>query len=276
MSEQQLNLFGEEVIETAVKRIGRNERFEDYDAFIDKHEIKKTTDDCYTPPEVYKVIRDYVGELTDLSDRAVVRPFFPGGDYQRFGYPEDCIVIDNPPFSIITKIVRWYDQAGIDYFLFAPHITIFDCQAPCSVLTDANIKYANGAVVKTSFVTNIIRDTRVWLNADLRKRINDCCDIKEHQNEKKSYPSNVINAASCGKLLSRGFDLKIPNDESQYVRNIDELQNEGMRIFGGGMLLSDRIAEIFDKEKSKKYERIVNLSERERRIIKQLNHIKEL
>ena len=86
----------------------------------------------------------------------------------------------------------------------------------------------------------------------------------------------MINAASCGKLLSRGFDLKIPNDESQYVRNIDELQNEGMRIFGGGMLLSDRIAEIFDKEKAKKYERVVNLSERERRIIKQLNHIKEL
>ena len=144
------------------------------------------------------------------------------------------------------------------------------------MLTDANIKYANGAVVKTSFVTNIIRDTRVWLNADLRKRINDCCDIKEHQNEKKSYPSNVINAASCGKFLSRGFDLKIPNDESQYVRNIDELQNEGMRIFGGGMLLSDRIAEIFDKEKAKKYERVVNLSERERKIIEQLNHNKEL
>ena len=44
-----------------------------------------------------------------------------------------------------------------------------------------------------------------------------------------------------------------------------------MRIFGGGMLLSDRIAEIFDKEKTKKYERIVNLSERERRIIERLN-----
>jgi hypothetical protein len=81
----------------------------------------------------------------------------------------------------------------------------------------------------------------------------------------------VINAASCGKLLSRGFDLKIPNDESQYVRNIDELQNEGMRIFGGGMLLSDRIAEIFDKEKAKKYERVVNLSERERKIVERLN-----
>jgi hypothetical protein len=44
-----------------------------------------------------------------------------------------------------------------------------------------------------------------------------------------------------------------------------------MRIFGGGMLLSDRIAEIFDKEKAKKYERIVNLSLRERRIIERLN-----
>ena len=270
MEQKQLTLFGDEVARPQVKRIGRNEKFEDYESFVEKHEIKKTTDDCYTPASVYKVIRDYVCELVDLSDRAVVRPFFPGGDYQNFGYPEDCIVIDNPPFSMITKIVRWYDMAGIDYFLFAPHITIFDCQAPCSVLCDASIKYENGAVVKTSFVTNIIRDTRVWINADLRKRINICCEIEEHPTEKKQYPSNVINAASCGKFLSRGFDLKIPNEESQYIRNLDELQREDMRIFGGGMLLSNRIAEIMRAEQVK-YERSVSLSDRERKIIEKLD-----
>lgn len=271
MSEQQLNLFGEVEVETAVKRIGRNERFNDYDAFIDKHDIKKTTDDCYTPPAVYEVVKNYVGELTDLTDRQIVRPFFPGGDYQRFGYPEHCVVIDNPPFSIITKIVRWYEGAGIDYFLFAPHITIFDCQATCSVLTDADIKYANGAIVKTSFVTNIVKDTRVWLNADLRERINACADIKTHPTEKKVYPDNIINAAAVGKYLSRGLNLKIPNEESEYVRNIDELKAVGMRIFGGGMLLSDRIANILRNERLKKMEREVGLSDRERKIIERLN-----
>ena len=270
MKVQQMNLFGDIIIESPVKRIGRNERFFDYESFVDKHETKKTTDDCYTPKEVYDVVKNYVGELTDLSDRAIVRPFYPGGDYKNFAYPEDCIVVDNPPFSIITKIVRWYEQAGIDYFLFAPHLTIFDCQASCSILTDASIKYANGAVVKTSFVTNIVPDLRVWVNADLRQRINDCCDTKEHPTEKKSYPDNVINAAAVGKFLSRGINIKIPKSESEYVRNLDELNEAGMRIFGGGMLLSDRIAEIFGNER-RNFEREVHLSEREQKIIERLN-----
>lgn len=50
--EKQLDLFGEEVIQSPVKRIGKNEKFEDYESFVQKHEdsTKKTTDDCYTPP----------------------------------------------------------------------------------------------------------------------------------------------------------------------------------------------------------------------------------
>lgn len=272
-----MNLFGDIIIESPVKRIGRNERFFDYESFVDKHETKKTTDDCYTPKEVYDVVKNYVGELTDLSDRAIVRPFYPGGDYKNFAYPEDCIVVDNPPFSIITKIVRWYEQAGIDYFLFAPHLTIFDCQASCSILTDASIKYANGAVVKTSFVTNIVPDTRIWINADLKKQIEECCIEPTAQTEKKSYPANVINSASCGKLLSNGVNLKIPTSESEYIRNLDELHSIGKRIFGGGMLLSDRIAGIMEEKKRIEREadfvREVSLSEREHKIIERLNSL---
>ena len=267
--EQQLSLFGEEEIKPTVKRIGRDEKFNDYETFLDRFSEKKTTDDCYTPPAVYDVVKNFVGELTDLTDRAIVRPFYPGGDYQKFAYPDSCIVIDNPPFSIVTKIVRWYETAGIDYFLFAPHLTIFDCQATCSILCDANVVYENGAVVKTSFVTNIVPDLRVWLNADLRQRINAISQTAIRTTEKKIYPANVINAASCGKYLARGVNVKIPKEESQYVRNLDNLKSAGKRIFGGGMLLSDRVAALITADME--YEREVTLSDRERRIVEKLS-----
>ena len=31
----------------------------DYEAFVGKFEPKKTTDDCYTPPEVYDAVLGY-------------------------------------------------------------------------------------------------------------------------------------------------------------------------------------------------------------------------
>ena len=34
----------------------------DYEGFVEKFTPKKTTDDCYTPPEAYKIILDYVKE----------------------------------------------------------------------------------------------------------------------------------------------------------------------------------------------------------------------
>lgn len=33
-------------------------RNETYEKFVEKFKPKKTTDDCYTPPEVYKLIKD--------------------------------------------------------------------------------------------------------------------------------------------------------------------------------------------------------------------------
>lgn len=32
--------------------------FEDYDGFVEKFKPKKTTDDCYTPPDVYDCVSD--------------------------------------------------------------------------------------------------------------------------------------------------------------------------------------------------------------------------
>ena len=130
--------------------------FENYDAFVEKFEPKKTTDDCYTPPAIFNAVVDYVSTLCDLSLLDVVRPFYPAGDYESFDYPSNAIVIDNPPFSIITPIVRCYLARGIKFFLFAPHLTLLTADTSATaVVVGGDIVYENGAQVKTSFLTNL-------------------------------------------------------------------------------------------------------------------------
>lgn len=130
----------------------------EYDAFVEKFKPKKTTDDCYTPPEVYEAVADFVATEYNLDRKNFVRPFYPGGDYQRYEYKPCDIVVDNPPFSIVTSIVSWYQQKGIKFFLFAPALTLFNSirhDGVCAVVSASEVIYENGARVKTDFLTNL-------------------------------------------------------------------------------------------------------------------------
>ena len=55
---------------------------EKYKAFVDKFKPKKTTDDCYTPPYIYDAVKDWAVKEYGLEGRPIVRPFYPGGDYE--------------------------------------------------------------------------------------------------------------------------------------------------------------------------------------------------
>lgn len=95
--------------------------FNDYDGFVDKFKPKKTSDDCYTPPEVYDVVLQHVRDTYGIDESAsIVRPFYPGGDYEHYDYPEGCVVVDNLPFSIFSKILDYYQPRNIRFFLFVP------------------------------------------------------------------------------------------------------------------------------------------------------------
>lgn len=96
-----------------------------YKAFTDKFVPAKTTDDCYTPPLVYEAVADWVAREYGLDADKFVRPFYPGGDFEREEYPDGCVVVDNPPFSILSRICRFYVDKGIRFFLFAPTLTLF-------------------------------------------------------------------------------------------------------------------------------------------------------
>nr|DAJ20254.1 MAG TPA: DNA N-6-adenine-methyltransferase [Siphoviridae sp. ctjRi1] len=131
---------------------------ESYEEFVEKFKPKKTTDDCYTPPRVYEAVKDWAVKEYGVDPAKIVRPFYPGGDYERFEYPKGCCVLDNPPFSILAKILRHYDERGIAYFLFAPTMTLFSSMKFSlggGIVTDIAVEYENGAKVNTSFVTSL-------------------------------------------------------------------------------------------------------------------------
>ena len=76
----------------------RQEGNDEYNAFLDKFEAPKTTDDCYTPDNVYDAVADWVAKEWNLDRKKFMRPFYPGGDYQKEQYPKGSVVVDNPPF----------------------------------------------------------------------------------------------------------------------------------------------------------------------------------
>lgn len=221
-----------------------SEETEEYRQFVDKFKPKLTTDDCYTPENIYACVKNWVVEHYGMEGAEVVRPFWPGGDYQRMDYPEGCVVIDNPPFSILSDICRWYEWRGIRYFLFAPSLTLFSiASGTCNyVLCGVSVTYANGAKVSTSFVTNL-GEWKVELVPELRRRISgeDAKNRAEGAAELPvyCYPNNVLTSAAS-RLVKYGQALRFRTEEVCFIRALDAQRQAGKVIYGAGFLLSDR------------------------------------
>jgi len=157
-----VDLFGceREVVAEASARTQTD--MHDYEGFVDKFTPKKTTDDCYTPPEAFGIVLDYVRERCCIEGAEIVRPFYPGGDFESVPYTKNMVVIDNPPFSIIAKICRFYIKNGIRFFLFGPHLTAFSSDLDVThIIASADITYENGATIKTSFISNMFGDLKI-------------------------------------------------------------------------------------------------------------------
>ena len=245
--------------------------FNDYDGFVEKFKPKKTTDDCYTPENVYETVRRWAVNRYALEGAEIVRPFWPGGNFQAADYPEGCAVIDNPPFSILAKIVAWYNANGVRFFLFAPSLTsISSCRdgKTAFVATHISIVFANGAKVNTSFLTNMEPpDVLATTASDLF----DALDAANTENEKKvkkkvtplTLPNELITAARMGYLAVHHTPYTVRRSDAAFVRKLD---NYGKGVFGGGFLLSPRAAaERAAAERAAAHK--IELSERERKLI---------
>lgn len=269
----------------------------EYQQFVDKFKPKLTTDDCFTPPEVFKAVEKWVREEYKLGDIENIRPFKPEGDYQAENY-DGKVVIDNPPFSILSEIVRWYTAKGVKFFLFAPYLSTLpiapDCQTT-KIITGGEITYENGAKVLTNFVTNMA-DPKVLIK--IAGTLNEAIEASQAEaNEQFNVdayerPKNLKVGTDLVYVARLGHDWELTANECEYVKNSDGLKAMGKGLYGGGLLVSDTVAQKLEQEKklcdeqkfakmAKKLEarnaarskmaKKIELSEREKAIVARLN-----
>ena len=265
-----------------------------YDEFIKKFEEKRTTDDCFTPPEVYNAIKDWVCKRYNINPDSISRPFYPGGAYENEDYTGK-VVVDNPPFSFLSKIYKFYNKHNVKFFLFCPSITCLNqarwtSEHFCAIISNSNVTYSNGANVKTGFITNLEpEEYLIRVCPDLGDAVQEAMAKinkgKKKQLKKYSYPDNLVTAARLFKIVNRNISIDIKKSEAVFVRMLDgqkEIENRSS-IYGGGLLVTDEKArEIVNAETKLIYrcsdnvqledgKFVITLSDREREIIEKLN-----
>lgn len=263
----------EERFRAGMNHADEMENTAEYEAFVEKFVPKKTTDECYTPALVYEAVRGWAVERYGLQGREIVRPFYPGGDYENAEYPEGCVVIDNPPFSILSKICAFYQKKGIAFFLFAPGLSLFSANAgKCNyVITDVRIRYKNGATINTGFVTNL-GAAKITVAQDLRQAL-----LAANRNGKREilpkyeYPVEVIGIQSVTAAVRGGLDMVIMPEELYWLRQLDCQRARNKGIYGTGFLAARNVADKIQDAAAR--ERIHwELSEREREIVRRLGY----
>lgn len=262
----------------------------DYEQFVAKFRPVKTTDDCYTPAPVFDAVKDWVfAEAALPPSTPVIRPFWPGGDYESEEYPPGSVVIDNPPFSSLSKIVATYLGAGIRFFLFAPGLACFGLArfSELTLVAGTQIRYENGARVFTAFATNLFAGKWRFISSP---SLVDAIAIASGSEKKQKpprtaydVPAPVFAARDLARLGRRGVEWRLPASSAVFVRNLDGLAARGKSVFGNGAFLvsarsraelaaAEKAAAEKNAEQRKSAEKIeIALSSVERAIVARLD-----
>lgn len=248
--------------------------FHDYESYIAKfRDVEKTTDDTYTPRDVYEAVCQYVDETIGLAGHEILRPFYPGGDYQNAEYPEDGIVIDNPPFSIFTSICKWYTVRRVPFFLFGPGLTIGSIFDVCTaVIVSHNLTFENGAKVKCNFASNLFGDT-VMMTAPRLDALLKACPSQDNKVNlpKYAYPENILSVSDMQTIARRGISFAVHRSEAIATTNLDNYPKKG-GLFGAHLLINTAKAQAKAQAKAKAQNVIpFTLSPREQAIIRRLD-----
>lgn len=256
-----------------------------YEEFVNKFKPKLTTDDCYTPAPVYDAIKGWACSRYGIKPDTIVRPFYPGGDYENFEYPPGCCVLDNPPFSILARIVDFYNVRHINYFLFAPGLTCLNYAKRANIVIGADVVYSNGADIATAFVTNLSGDTLLECSPALTDAIRAANKLVNPKKQFPAfeYPDELLSVQFPLKLSRHPAPFKLSREDAIQIRRLDNMDKIKKQPYGTCYLLSpsatrDKLAaekasrerKEQDKEQDKKQKIKIKLSERERNLINDL------
>ena len=144
----------------------------------------------------------------------------------------------------MTKVVKLYEDRGIDYFLFAPHLTCLGIrQAHSHICVGVSVTYENGAIVNTSFVSSqgpLIRSA-----PDLYCILDEAnaANIKAKKAPPKpvyTYPDNVMTSTTVALFSKYGIEYR--EDIGVFVRAMDAQRRAGKGIFGAGYIVPEEAA----------------------------------
>ena len=205
----------------------------------------KTTDDTYTPQDVYECILRWLGGK--IAGRQILRPFYPGGDYQSVSYGRDAVVVDNPPFSIQAEIVRWYVARHIPFFLFCNGMTAIRFAMQCTVISiGGSIQFENGALVCVSFLSNLFDDIGVMSAPDLWSSIQCCASQQSTAKSMTQYrwPCQVLSMSDMNQFARYGLHVALPRSVIRVMK-----KPRGVNIFGGRLLVSTKTGRRLEDER---------------------------
>lgn len=252
---------------------------------------RRTNDECYTPPSIYAIVRDWACREYGIDPEKIVRPFYPGGDYRAFDYSGGAVVVDNPPFSKLAEICGYYLEREIPFFLFAPGLTCFSAQTVENftrmnrIIVDCDIRYENETLVRTSFLTSfgdgIVAQTAPELTEAINREIKRLAGKETAKQAKYAYPDEIVTAAMLQKYSANGIEWKIRKEDCMRVQGLDKQRkrksSDGgreLRIYGTGLLLSERKTAEHTAIKQTAAARtappVWPLSDRERALVKSL------
>ena len=179
----------------------------------------------------------------DINPEYIVRPFYPGGDYENFEYAENSVVVDNPPFSILSKILDFYIERKIPFFLFAPALTLFSTATKNRnlnyVVTDNMIVYENGAKVKTAFITSL-SEYAIRTAPELENLISQATNRGHKRTIKFKYPNEVLTVNDLFKISRAGVEFKVKRNDLFFIRQLESQKKYNKAIYGGGFLMSKK------------------------------------
>ena len=240
-----------------------------------------TPDECYTPPAVYDTVLDYAVERYQLQGKHIVRPFVPGGDYQKYVYDKNDVVVDNPPFSMTTKIVNWYIDHNIPFFLFINGLYGVSLSRGLRgkatvIVTNANASFyhePNNKAIKLGFVTNL-EPKNIVLRGDATLTNRLIGLVKKKRLNKLKYPKNILRNSDVLKAIHHGVELKLTTNNCLFANNLDYNKEHKLTdVHGGCYLVDDKLYEEFKESLKQALPNTycVTLSTREKKLIEQLN-----
>ena len=240
-----------------------------------------TLDESNTSPEVYDTVLKYAVERYHLQGKHVVRPFVPSGNYQHYVYDKNDVVIDNPPFSMTTKITKWYINHDIPFFLFingqyAVSLSRGLHGKATVIATNANVSFyheSNNKVIKMGFVTNLEpKDIVLRGDVALTNKLNSL--VKKKSLNKFKYPKNIIRNSDVLTAIHRGVELQLTTNNCLFEDRLDYHKEHKLKgAVGGCYLVDDNVYNEYkvSMEKVLPHTHHVVLSEREKAIVEKLN-----